>query len=127
MTTRKKVSPSTNGNGKVEWLGSYNHYLTTTEKTAIKKLETDDKNVLERMIALVDMGYKVSMAMESQERYYIVTAFANSKGHPNAGYSLSLRHDHLRIACNALWFVISDVYDGSQWANLGQSELGFNW
>lgn len=124
MAVKKDVKKS---NGRIEWLGSYNYYLTTTDKAGIKKLSIHEKDVLLRLAELVDHGYKVSMTQDTLERFYTLTAFANQPGSPNAGYSMSLRHSDFQVAANALWFVVATVMGWERWDNLGQDELPFNW
>jgi hypothetical protein len=125
MTVKKNVKKA--AGGRIEWLGSYNYYLTTADKAGIKKLSIKSDDVLARFQELVDSGYKVSVTLDSEERFYTVTAFASQRTSPNAGYSMSLRHSDSLVAINALWHVVATVMTWERWENLGQDELPFNW
>ena len=125
MTVKKNVKKGSNG--RVEWLGSYNYYLTESDKKGIKEMQIKPGDVLGRLQELVDAGYKVSMTLDTKERFYTVTAFASQVSSPNAGYSMSLRHSDSLVAVNALWHVVATVMGWEQWENLGQDELPFNW
>lgn len=125
MAVKKNVKQ--NGDGKVEWQGSYNYYLTTADKAGIKKMGVGPQEILGRWAELLAHGYKVSASIDGEERFYTVTAYNADKSCPNAGYSLSQRHSDLFTAINAVWFVIAEVYGWEVWEDIGQPELAFNW
>jgi hypothetical protein len=125
MSVKKNVKQSSNG--KVDWKGSYNYYLTSADKTGIKKLSVKSEDVLARWRELMDRGYKCSATADTLERFYTVTAFANQDHVPNAGYSLSLRHSDFFVAVNAVWFVVAEKYNWEMWEDVGQEELPFSW
>lgn len=112
---------------RISWKGSYNHFLTESEKKAIKKLPMGWEDHFGRLDELVGLGYKVSFNEEREGRFRVVTVYANDPEHVNAGWSLSQFHNDTRVGLAAVWFIVTQVYDSGQWPDEKQLDMAYDW
>lgn len=127
----KKAQPSKNGSNdseeKVTWKGSFNHFLTESDKSAIRDMNFTPDSVFGYLREIIGLGYKVSFNEEKNGRFFIATAYAGSAGHCNAGWSLSMFHSDVLIALASLHHVIVTVYDKDEWPADKQLDFQYTW
>lgn len=130
MATKKSIS---NGNTpqdddkKIVWKGSFNYFLTDSDKAAIRDMAYDEKSMFGYLRELVGLGYKISFNEEKNGRFFIATAYAASASNQNAGWSLSMFHSDVLVCLASLWHVICTVFDKDVWPVEKQLDFQYTW
>ena len=102
MTSKKQRTSSKRSSPRAEWAGFVNVYLTSAEKTDIKKNVLTDLGIVDFISNIAEAGYKFSITHTESGGFYSATLYGQWAGRPNAGYAMSLKHADLVVAITAL-------------------------
>ena len=118
MTNAKRSKPGEKGYGTVKFRGFVKVSLKEQEKKQIKANLLDEAGCTGFIHELVGNGYKYSLSLSSDGKFYTATAYCNDFRKANAGYGLSMRHADYLVAITALqWCFGLEGYD-SDWAEV---------
>lgn len=112
MAHQKKAKPGSKDYGKVQFRGFVNVYLKPHEKAQIKSELLDAAGAWDFIEELAGNGYKFSLTLSNDEKFYTATAYCTDFRKANAGLGLSQRHSNYLVALTALkWCFGLEGYD----------------
>ena len=106
MTNRKRAKTDKKAEtGKVTFQGFLDLKLNEQEKDFVSKHPLKPEFHGQLAADMASEGYKVSLSFSPGQDSYILTAYGNRIGHPDAGYALSIWHRDYCRCFDVLAFV----------------------
>lgn len=113
--------------GKVDFRGFLPVTLNSEERRFVKDNPLSEEDINQFIRDAVFNGYKFSASWHGGQDCYTVTLYGNKRGHPDAGYAMSIRHRDFVTACTALhWCLDTAGTKGSFSAWIGDTDE-LNW
>jgi len=127
MPNEKKPKPGSKDYGTVKFRGFIKVALKDHEKKQIKANLLGEADAMGFIHELTGNGYKFSLSLSNDGKFYTATAYCNDFRKANAGYGLSMRHADYLVAITCLqWCFALEGYD-TDWAEVWGVADDDNW